>query len=139
MIRVTFVPTSSARTWRLGAVLEALNKAISGTATVTMAFVSISVIRKWNKRYRGNDSPTDVLSFGWDTSEGLVGDVLLCKSVLAQEVGRSACTLEQLIQHRFVHGVLHILGHDHERKGQARRMEDLERQVLGFDPYQQKV
>jgi len=139
MIRVTFVPASSARTWRLTAALDALNKDIAVTAEVTVAFVSMSVIRKWNRLYRGVDSPTDVLSFGWTTPEGVVGDVLLCKPVLQKEVARSGYTLEQLIQHRFVHGLLHMLGHDHEYQAQARRMEGLERGVLGFDPYNKKI
>lgn len=155
MIQITCIPPTSRRQWGLEPFITALNGAIAINATITCAFVSSSVIRKWNKRYRGKNSATDVLSFGWKTGEGLpfdlssgalaaeealakkgiVGDVLLCKSVLAQEVARSAYTLQQLIQHRFVHGVLHVLGHDHEYQAQARRMENLERRVLGFDPY----
>lgn len=99
--------------------------------------------RALNARYRGRDHATNVLSFGVDASlpaaEGLLGDLALCAPVVAREADAQGKTRRAHYAHLTVHGVLHLLGHDHQHPGEAERMEALERRILaalGFaDPY----
>ncbi len=99
--------------------------------------------RGLNARYRGKDRPTNVLSFaGAGTSpQGRrhIGELVICAPVVAREAREQGKTLAQHWAHMTVHGVLHLLGFDHERAVEARKMAATEVQILdqlGFsDPY----
>ena len=73
------------------------------------------------------------------TLPGLLGDVVLAFETVSREAAAQGKPLVHHVRHLIVHGVLHLLGHDHERDRDARRMETLERHILaGFgvpDPY----
>ena len=96
-----------------------------------------------NRDYRCGDGATNVLSFPFDAPEctdpPLLGDVVICAVVVEREASAQGKSVSAHYAHMVVHGVLHLLGHDHEEEGEARRMEDLEREhmrALGFDnPY----
>jgi probable rRNA maturation factor len=96
-----------------------------------------------NLKYRHKDYPTNVMSFQAELPEGvdvpLIGDVVLCAPVIAKEAHDQGKTLEQHYAHLTVHGVLHLLGLDHETVAEARAMEAAEIQVLESigipDPY----
>lgn len=99
--------------------------------------------RSLNARYRRRDRPTNVLSFEGagrlpDGSLHL-GELVIAAPVVAREARRQGKTLPAHWAHLTVHGVLHLLGFDHERPGEARKMEATEIQILdrlGFsDPY----
>ncbi len=104
--------------------------------------------RRLNARYRGRDRPTNVLSFpvplllrlaaGADGPSPL-GDLVLCSPVVAIEARRQGKSLRAHWAHLIVHGALHLVGYDHERPLDARRMERREIAVLkrlGFpNPY----
>lgn len=97
--------------------------------------------RRLNHRFRGRDKPTNVLSF--PASEGaaahLLGDLVICPQVLRAEAKTQRKTLQAHWAHLVVHGVLHLIGYDHERASEAPRMERREVRVLrrlGFaNPY----
>ena len=101
--------------------------------------------RTLNARYRGRDKPTNVLSFpaaplpGMQTPAQPLGDLVICGRVLRAEARAQNKTLRAHWAHLVVHGTLHLLGYDHERSGDARRMERREVTVLrnlGFtNPY----
>jgi probable rRNA maturation factor len=96
--------------------------------------------RRLNRRYRGEDHATNVLSFPYALSRSSVlGDVVLCGPVIAREARAQSKTLEAHFAHLVVHAVLHLQGHDHARRRDAERMEALEKRVLsklGYpDPY----
>lgn len=82
------------------------------------------------------DRPTNVLAFGWKSEEGaIIGDILLCQSVIRSEA--PGVRFRKRLDHLFVHGLLHVLGFNHERGERASRaMERLETTILGWDPYQ---
>ena len=93
--------------------------------------------RKLNRTWRGKDKPTNVLSFpaiGNETrpkdAPRLLGDVVLAGGVVAAEAEAQGKLLSAHLAHLVVHGVLHLLGHDHERARDARRMEALEIRIL---------
>ena len=109
--------------------------------------------RKLNAHYRGKDYATNVLSFptspmavsrvapvavGTDTARPL-GDLVICPPVLQVEAQEQRKTLRAHWAHLVVHGALHLIGYDHERDADARRMERREIAVLrrlGFgNPY----
>lgn len=113
-----------------------------GTAEVTVRIVDEAESRVLNGRFRGKDSPTNVLSFGYDAPpgmEGLHGDLVICAPVVAREAVEQGKALEAHWAHMVIHGVLHLRGHTHAAEADARAMEDLERDLLGRlgypDPY----
>lgn len=88
--------------------------------------------RTLNRRYLGHDYATNVLSFP-AVSVGAVrqlGDIVICPAVLRREARAQGKSRRAHWMHLYVHGVLHLLGHDHERPAQARRMERREVSVL---------
>ncbi len=96
-----------------------------------------------NARFRGKMGPTNVLSFASEGLEAIdpafLGDVVICAPVVIQEAREQRKAVEAHWAHLVVHGVLHLLGFDHECPGQAAEMEGLEIEILarlGFsDPY----
>ncbi|HSQ69256.1 MAG TPA: rRNA maturation RNase YbeY [Steroidobacteraceae bacterium] len=96
--------------------------------------------RRINREFRDQDRPTNVLSFPASTEEagatGALGDLVISAPVVAREAREQGKTLAAHWAHMVVHGTLHLLGHDHERPGQARRMERLEVEILAGLGYQ---
>jgi probable rRNA maturation factor len=93
-----------------------------------------------NQRFRGKAGPTNVLSFPAPANpEGQIGDIALAYGVCVREAAEQGKTLSQHLMHLTVHGVLHLLGYDHEDDGEAEAMEALERSILETlgvpDPY----
>jgi len=98
-----------------------------------------------NRHYRGKDPPTNVLSFpaelppGVDMPMPLLGDLVICAPVVAREAEEQGKALNAHYAHLTVHGVLHLLGLDHDDEREALAMEQLERDILadlGYaDPY----
>lgn len=95
-------------------------------------------IRKLNALYRGKDKPTNVLSFPADDSL-MLGDIAVAYGVTAREAKAEHKTLTAHLSHLVVHGVLHLLGYDHEDEKDAVTMERRERKILAdlgiADPY----
>jgi probable rRNA maturation factor len=97
-----------------------------------------------NSSFRGKDKPTNVLSFpSVANAEGYLGDVAIAHGVAAIEAKDAGKNLADHATHLVVHGVLHLLGFDHQTARQAKVMESLETKtlkVLGIaNPYRRKV
>lgn len=105
-------------------------------------------IRELNKHHRGMDMPTNVLSFPaarTKTPSGaprILGDIVLALETVEREAAEESKPLENHISHLVVHGVLHLLGYDHEDDEEAEMMEERERQILAKlgipDPYAER-
>ncbi|WP_372015378.1 rRNA maturation RNase YbeY [Pseudoxanthomonas sp. 10H] len=99
--------------------------------------------RALNRHYRGKDYATNVLSFPADLPEGvkmpLLGDLVICAPVVAREAKEQGKPAAAHYAHLTVHGVLHLLGWDHDDDKEAEAMEQLEREILAGlglpDPY----
>ncbi len=110
-------------------------------AVVTLRYVAATEGRRLNREFRGKDYATNVLTFiyGRDPAGALSGDVVICAPVVAREAREQGKAVEAHHAHLLLHGLLHLQGHDHERRADAARMERLEREILarlGFpDPY----
>jgi probable rRNA maturation factor len=122
----------------------------AGSLAVTLT--SDAVVQDLNRRWRSIDKPTNVLSFPgddpreWAAAPGDAagppphwGDVILAFGTIAREADEQAKRLEDHLSHLVVHGVLHLLGYDHEDESDAETMEQLEIAILArlgiADPY----
>ena len=118
----------------------ALPPSPSGKRSLDILLAADETLRELNARFRGKDAPTNVLSFPAPRSaEPHLGDVALAHGVCTREAAAQGKTLADHLSHLVVHGVLHLLGYDHEADGEAQTMEGLERAVLAglgiADPY----
>src|SRR5919205_3298932 len=84
---------------------------VTGPAELSLSFVTPEEMEDLHVRYMGEEGPTDVLSFAMG-EDGLLGDVIVCPAEAARSNPDLAAELRLLV----VHGVLHILGHDHEQE-----------------------
>lgn len=114
---------------------------------LTIVLADDGAVRQLNLAYRGIDKPTNVLSFGGlDGRHGgtshlpvVLGDVILARETVAAEAEAQEKTVADHAAHLVVHGVLHLLGHDHRTAKEAASMERIEIDVLAElgvgDPY----
>nr|WP_314433411.1 rRNA maturation RNase YbeY [uncultured Brevundimonas sp.] len=99
-----------------------------------------AAVRELNGRFRDKDRPTNVLSFpAPESAAPHLGDIVLAYGVCADEAVAQNKTLADHLSHLIVHGVLHLLGRDHEDDAEAEEMEAEEREILAgigvADPY----
>lgn len=110
---------------------------------VTVRIVGAGEGAALNRRYRHKAGPTNVLSFPYgppeETMTPLLGDIVICAPVVLAEARAQDKPVDAHWAHMVVHGVLHLLGYDHETEREARDMEALEAALLrrlGYpDPY----
>jgi probable rRNA maturation factor len=129
-------------------------RGIKGETEVSLLFVDEDAIAALNEQFLGKSGPTDVLSFPIEDEPGptgrspdlggsgpgssaeqgslmLLGDVVICPSVAARNAVEHEVSFEDEVALLVVHGLLHLLGMDHEDDAEAERMEALERELLG--------
>lgn len=101
-------------------------------------------VRELNRRYRGEDAPTDVLSFGLEPDDRFVappasprqlGEVVIAYPTAARQAGESGHDIDAELAHLLVHGLLHLLGHDHQSPKEARAMRAREEALLGREAH----
>ncbi|UIJ45873.1 rRNA maturation RNase YbeY [Sphingomonas cannabina] len=119
---------------------------------IAVRLTSDEEVHTLNRQYRGKDKPTNVLSFpmvqpdlldtvtqGSDDGEVILGDIVLAHGVCVAEAADKGISVEHHATHLIVHGVLHLLGHDHGDDAAAEAMEEIERAALASlgiaDPY----
>jgi probable rRNA maturation factor len=108
---------------------------IATDGEVSLLMSDDAAIRSLNREHRGKDQATNVLAFpmGEPISPGgpiHLGDVVLACETVIREAERDAKTLQAHVSHLTVHGLLHLLGHDHQDADQAAAMEGIEITVL---------
>jgi probable rRNA maturation factor len=116
----------------------ALDEAKSSAGNLTILLADDAKLEALNARFRGKPKPTNVLSFPAG-SDAYLGDVAIAYGVTAQEAQACGKSIHDHALHLAVHGVLHLLGYDHESAREARIMEPLEIAILAklgiADPY----
>ena len=130
----------------LARILEEVNFA---DAEVSIAFVSDAEIAKWNQNYRRKKGPTDVLSFpalskrraerhvkrqragaaGAGGDGGFLGDIAIAPETAGRYARKNGRTLDSEIRILMLHGVLHLVGYDHESKSDYGKMDRIERKL----------
>ncbi len=117
--------------------------ALEGGGEVTIRLVEADEGQELNAEYRGKDYATNVLSFPYETEPVVLGDLVICPSVVAREAAEQNKALEAHYAHLTVHGMLHLQGWDHDDDAEAQAMENKEREILaalGYpDPYRDDV
>jgi len=115
--------------------------------TLTIRIVDEQEAQRFNREYRNRDYATNVLSFPAELPEGLpdeirqsqLGDLLICAPVVMREALEQQRPEADHWAHLTIHGILHLLGHDHEQADEAAVMEALETRILAklgvSDPY----
>ena len=136
-------PEVEALVWRAAqAVLDA-HEDIAGNGIVILLADDDSV-QALNRDFRQKDHATNVLSFPSPQNpeanpEGQIGDIALAFGVCQREAAEQGKPLAHHLQHLVAHGVLHLLGYDHQDDAQAEAMEAFEREILAGldipDPY----
>ena len=128
-------------------------RGVKGETEVSLLFVDEDAIAQLNEQFLGKKGPTDVLSFPIEDEPGptgrspdfggtgpgtmaeqgtltLLGDVVICPSVAAVNATEHEVALDDELALLVVHGLLHLLGMDHDKDAEAERMEALEQQLL---------
>jgi len=102
---------------------------IPGKGEVSILLTNDEEIRSLNKKFRGKDNATNVLSFPQDET-GMLGDIALALETLEREAGEQEKSFSDHFTHLFVHGVLHLMSYDHETDAEQNEMEALEVKIL---------
>jgi len=117
-------------------ILNQLKKNVKASGSISLALVGVSEIHKLNKNYRHKDKVTDVLSFPTFEGErvpggvmGELGDIVISPAVVKKKFGRE---YGRRLRHLFLHGTLHLLGYDHQKNEEAKKMEKLEEKILKY-------
>jgi len=106
---------------------------------IGLTFVDNVTIQKLNRQYRGNDVPTDVLSFPQDDDDGFIvpeglprvlGDIVISLPRAAEQAAEYGHSLEREVVYLSVHGLLHLLGYDHENSEEKNQMRQREEEVM---------
>jgi probable rRNA maturation factor len=128
-------------------------RGVKGETEVSLLFVDEDAMATLNEQFLGKSGPTDVLSFPIEDEPGpsgrspdfggsgpgtssepgaltLLGDVVVCPTVAARNAEEHEVSLDDEVALLVVHGLLHLLGMDHEEDAEAERMETLEQQLL---------
>lgn len=98
----------------------------AGPVELSVSLVSTGEMADLHQRYLDEDGPTDVLSFTMD-EEGLLGDVVICPAVAESQSEDLAAELRLLL----VHGILHLLGYDHQEDAERRAMWERQERYSG--------
>jgi len=112
-------------------------------------FTDDARMRELNARWRGVDKPTNVLSFPafalapGQAPQQMLGDIVFALETIEREAIEQQKDFLNHLTHLMLHGILHLLGFDHEENDEAERMEALEREILALhaipDPYQETI
>jgi probable rRNA maturation factor len=125
----------------IAAAKKLLAAAGEGDASLSVSLVGDAAIRELNREHRGKDSSTDVLSFAIEPEsngatngsapERMLGDVVISVDTARRQANGYDAPLQDELYRLLIHGILHVLGHDHERADERRAMEREERRLAG--------
>lgn len=112
---------------------------------LSLVFTNDADIREINAKWRHIDKPTNVLSFpafalqpGQEPGE-ILGDIVIARETVEREAAEEDKSFDDHLSHLVVHGLLHLMGYDHQNDDEAEQMETLERKILTSlgisDPY----
>jgi probable rRNA maturation factor len=102
--------------------------AVNAKGEISIVLADDDFVQNLNKQYRGKNKPTNVLSF--PNEDEPLGDVILAFETVAREAEEQGKTFRDHAAHLIVHGILHLMGYDHEDEGEADKMEAREAKIL---------
>lgn len=101
---------------------------LSDKTEVCVSFINDKAMRELNKRYKGTDRTTDVLSFCQDGD--LLGDIVISLETAKRNADIYKTTVEKEVERLLIHGMLHLLGYDHKKQKERRVMREKEKELL---------
>jgi probable rRNA maturation factor len=125
----------------VAATLTEVGRRVHPDAEISVRLCDDDEIRALNLAWRNKDKATNVLSFPSPAGNRgpLLGDIVVAFEYVSEEAREAGRSLRDHLSHMLVHGLLHLLGFDHESEDQAEEMEDFERRILARlgieDPY----
>ncbi len=155
-LEVDIAVVVEARDWPAEAALEGLVRRVVDAVVADLAlhapqptelgvtFTDDDAIRSLNARWRDKDKPTNVLSFPAFPEQGktippMLGDIVLARETIEREAALDGKPFDHHLTHLVAHGLLHLLGYDHETEDEAEEMEAAETRILASlaipDPY----
>jgi probable rRNA maturation factor len=129
----------------IAATLVEVGKRVHPDAEISVRLCDDDEIRALNLAWRNKDKATNVLSFPSPAGNRgpLLGDIVVAFEYVSEEAREAGRSLRDHLAHMLVHGMLHLLGFDHEKESEAEKMEALERRILAKlgidDPYSETV
>ncbi len=109
-------------------------------AELSVLLVDVDTMTAYHRKFMDEPGPTDVLSFPMDELRapdpdeepplGLLGDIVLCPTVTAAQAAEGGRTPEEEADYLLIHGLLHLLGHDHAEPGEKKVMFDLNDKII---------
>ena len=103
-------------------------RALRVRGEMSLVLAGDRLLRRLNRDYRGEDRPTDVLSFPGEGGEAGLGDVVISVETAERNARSAGLTLARELEELALHGFLHVLGYDHETDGGT--MFRLQRRIL---------
>lgn len=108
--------------------------------TIELILVDDKKIQELNKKYRGKNKATDVISFAYldivdfkkEMGDLIIGDIFISVDTAKRQAKENGHSLKRELEILFVHGLLHCFGFDHKNMKQEKEMESMARKVLGF-------
>ena len=126
-------------------VLKTVEYKFTNNHQLNLSFVSSEEIQLLNKTYRNKDKPTNVLSFELPKNfpvgdeKTLIGEIALCEEIIFEESKKYKKIFENRLKHMIIHGLLHLIGYDHQDEEETSKMERLEKEIMNKlsagDPY----
>ena len=110
-------------------IANAAVSAVYKNSEVSITLVNDAEIKKINKKYRGINKPTNVLSFELD-DDVLLGDIFISLDTVRREAKSENISVAEHTAHMIVHGVLHLLGYDHMKEEDEKVMFSLQEEIL---------
>lgn len=116
-------------------VLQSSQMELNLNREICLSFCTESEIKDLNRNFRNKDSITDVLSFNFQDLQNTgeiqpLGDVIICTTRAQEQAWELGYTLRRELIFLFAHGILHLLGYDHETEEDAEKMFNLQKQVI---------
>ena len=96
---------------------------------IDLAIVSKGEMRRLNKKYRGQNMPTDVLSFSFMENDIKLGQIVICLAIAKKDARKENISLKEKLAKLTIHGLFHLLGYDHEKRKEKEKMERLEKNL----------
>lgn len=121
----------------------ALTQGQQHPAEISIKVVTPDDIQQLNRQFRQQNKPTNVIAFPFEdtmnTDSTYLGDIAICANIVANEAQAQHKTFDAHFAHMVIHGILHLMGYDHQNDIEAHQMESLEIELLtqlGFaNPY----
>ena len=116
------------------AALQAIQKD-SLEGEIVIRIVTLEESAELNESFRHKKGPTNVLSFTYEEDDIFYGDLAICADLVAREADEQAKPIIAHWAHLVIHGILHLMGYDHEADSEAQIMESLEIQIMATLSY----